>query len=351
MATSGTVGTTRFTTRKVLERVYGRCRIAPPQLTPERLQIGLDHLFLRLQAMGSKGIPLWTVGKHILPLYVARQSVPTPLGTIDLLNCNLRQLNRLTGTASAFEGTAENAFDGDFATADVQVTANGWLQLQLDSATRVPIYGVLPGASGTWSFTIQGSDDGVAFETLHVVTEQVMVDEEWYWFDVEGVGEWEYYRLQATDGTILNIREWVLSSLPTEINLASVNLDDYSTLPNKVFLSRPTQFWFNKTREEPIITLWPVPNEQCRFWNLVVYTHREVQDVGSLTQEIEVPQRWFLPMVSRVAGDVAFEDKEVDPQWAQIVMEAATKDWNEAWDGESDASPAQLVPGIGVYTR
>lgn len=351
MSTSGTVGTTRFTTRKVLERAYGRCRIAPQQLTPERLQIGLDHLFLRLQAMASKGIPLWTIGKHILPLYVARQSVPTPLGTVDLLTANLRQLNRLTGTASATEGTAENAFDGDFDTADVQTVVNGQITLQLDSATRASMFGILPGVTGTWSFLIQGSDDGSAFETLYTVTEQDMVDEEWFWFDVEGIGDWAYYRLQATDDTILNVREWVLSSLPTEINLAPLNLDDYSTLPNKVFLSRPTQFWFDRTREQPILTLWPSPNEQCRFWNLVVYTHREVQDVGSLTQELEVPQRWFLPVISRIAGDLAFEDKEVDPEWALTVMAAATADWREAWDGESDSAPTQMVPGIGVYTR
>jgi hypothetical protein len=349
LATSGTVDTTVFNTRKVIDNAYGRCRIARQEITSERIETAMDALFLRLQAMANKGIPLWAVQKEILPLYVARQTVPTPAGTVNVLNLNLRRLNRLTGTATSSAGTAENAFDGDFETICTTL-ANGWIQLALDSGTRVPMFGILPGASGTWSYEIQGSDDGVAFTSIYTATAETVVDSEWIWFDVEGVEDWSYYRLQATTATVLAVRELVFGNTPTEINLAPLNRDDYSSLPNKTMLSQPTQYWLNKERALPLITLWPAPNEQSKLWNLVAYVQRQIMDVGTMRQEIECRKSDYLAIVLRLSADLAVCDKGVDINLIPILEEQAERAWTALWDGESDDAPTMLTPNIGVYT-
>lgn len=349
MAVSGTVDTTVFNTRRVIDNAYARCRIARQEITSERIETAMDALFLRLQAMANKGIPLWAVQKEILPLYVARQTVPTPAGTVNVLNLNLRRLNRLTGTASSSAGTADNAFDGDFATITTTL-ANGWIQLALESGTRVPMFGILPGASGTWSYTIQGSDDGVVFTTIYTATAETVVDNAWIWFDVEGVEDWSYYRLQATDLTVLAVRELVFGNTPNEINLAPLNRDDYSTLPDKVMLSQPTQYWLDKQRDLPLIMLWPSPNEQTRFWNLVAYVQRQIMDVGTMRQEIECRKSDYLAIVQRLAADLAIGDKGVDLALIPILQAESDVTWAALWDGESDDAPTMLTPNIGVYT-
>src|SRR5215471_8611059 len=110
MATSGTVSTTVFETQKLIDHSFRRTKLSPQQITPEYLETATDLLFLSLS---TRGIALWCVEKIILPMYEAVQTVPCPVGTVDVLNCNLRTSNRLTGTNSSSEGTADLAFDGD----------------------------------------------------------------------------------------------------------------------------------------------------------------------------------------------------------------------------------------------
>jgi hypothetical protein len=262
----------------------------------------------------------------------------------------LRRSSRLTGIASSSAGVAANAFDSDFATICTTL-ANGWIQLQLESGTRVPMFGILPGASGTWNYEIQGSDDGLAFTTIYTATAETVVDNQWIWFDVEGVEDWTYYRLQATTATILAVRELVFAHMPNEINLALLNRDDYSTLPDKVMLSQPTQYWLDRQRDVPIITLWPAPNEQTRFWNLTAYLLMQIMDVGSMRQEIQCRKSDYLAIVERLAADLVVVDKGADVELIPVLEARSKISWTDLWDGESDDSPTQLVPNIGVYTK
>jgi hypothetical protein len=350
VATSGTVGTTVFNTAKLIEHAYGRCKIARQEIVGEKLEIARELLFLRLSTLANRNIPLWAIESFILPLYQGVFSVPTPQGTVNILDLNMRRSNRLTGTASSSSGTAGNAFDDDFDTI-CTTGADGWIQLQLDDGTRVPMFGFLPGASGDWSYTVQGSDDGVSFVTLYTATEEAVVDSAWVWFDVEGVEDFTYYRLQATDGTVLAIRELVFANTPNEINMALMNRTNYSNMPDKTFQSQPTQYWLDKQRVVPIITLWPAPNLQTRYWTLTGYLQRQIQDVGSLTQEVEVRQSDYMAIMARLAADIGLQDKEVDADWAQVLAVEADREWTSLLDGESDDAPATLLPNISPYTR
>jgi hypothetical protein len=335
----------------MIDNAYGRCKILREKITSERIEVANDLLFLRLSAMANRGIPLWCIQKTILPIYLAEYSVPTPIGTVEVLDLNLRRTMRPSGTASSSSGTAANAFDGDFSTACTQVVPNGWIQLQYDSATAIPMFGILPNASGTWSYTIQVSDDGIAFTTIYTATDQAVVAGEWQWFDVEGVEEHAYYRLQAGATTTLNVTELVFANTPTEVNLAPLNRDDYSSLPNKFLQSQPSQYWFDRQREQPIITLWPTPNEQSRLWNLVGYLHRQIEDVGTMVQEIELRQSDYLAVMARLAADLALADPEVtDPNLITLILNQADTEGRDMWDGESDDSPTTITPNIRPYT-
>lgn len=349
MATSGTVDTTVFPTRKVIDNAYGLCRIARQEITAERIETAMDWLFMRLQMAANKGIPLWAVRKAIIPIYLGEQSVETPDGTVNVLNLNLRRTSRLEGTASSSAGVAANAFDSDFDTICTTL-ANGWIQLQLDSETMVPMFGILPGASGAWSYEIQVSDDGVTFTTIYTATAETVVDQEWIWFDVEGVQDWAYYRLQATGGTVLAVRELVFANMPNEINMAPLNRDDYSSMPNKVMLSQPTQYWLDKQRAKPVITLWPAPNQQTQYWNLVAYLQMQIMDVGTMREEIECRKSDYLAIVERLAADLAVADKGVDINLIPTLEARSAASWRDMWDGESDDAPATLVPNISPYT-
>jgi hypothetical protein len=350
MATSGTVSQTVFNTRKVIDHAFRRCKLSPQQITPEYLETAQDLLYLYLSTLASKGIPLWCVEKIILPMYENVQTVPCPAGTVDVVNANLRTSNRLTGVPDSSEGDSANAFDGDIDTECVQILAGGWISLELDSGTVAPLFGILPGVSGNWDFSIQGSVDGTTWRNLYTATELPMADGEWFWVDVEGVLDYSFYRLKANNATVLDVREFYIGQLLQEIPLAKINRDDYSNLPNKFFPGRPVQFWYNKTRA-PEMILWPTPEEAYTFSQIVAYRTRYVQDVGKLTQELEIPQNWYLAVVLQLAVALCDEIPEVQPGRKLELEPEMREKLREAWDSQTDGAPSYIVPNISPYTR
>ena len=353
MATSGTVSTTVFNTRKVIDHAFRRCKLSPQQITPEYIETAQDLLFLFLSTLASKGIALWAIDKVILPLYAYQQTVPCPVGTVDVLNANLRTSTRVTNETlfTSSEGFAEYAFDGDIDTECVQTLPAGWIQSQLDSVTAAPLFGILPGSSGLWDVSIQASQDGITWTTLYTNDALIALDGEWHWIDIQGVIPYLYYRLQANNLTVLNVREFYVGNLPNEIEIAKVNRDDYANLPNKFFTGRPVQFWYNKQRDQPLMEIWPAPMEQYTFAQLVLYTQRYVQDVGSMTQELEVPQRWYKPIMLQLGKDLAGEIAEVQPGVANEIAMELMPVLREAWDSETDSAPSYILPNISCYTR
>ena len=79
MATSGTVSSTVFETRKVVEHAFRKMKMVPSQITAEYLEVALDLLYLQLSTLSTRGIKLWNIEKILVPLYERQQSVSTPL--------------------------------------------------------------------------------------------------------------------------------------------------------------------------------------------------------------------------------------------------------------------------------
>lgn len=351
MATSGTVSTTTFTNQQIIDHAFRRCKLVPQQIAGEEITTALDLLWLVTSTLVNKGIKLWNVDKIIVPLYNRVQSVPLPVGTVDILNMNLRTQSRITGTATASTGVAGNAFDGDLSTACTQTAINGTITMLLPSAQTISTFGILPNASGDWEFVIEGSNDNFTSATALVTKTVTVVDGEWLWYDVEGVADFLSYRLRSTSATaILDVTELVYQTTPQEIPMYQLNRDDYANLPDKTSTGRPTQFWWDKKRTQPIALMWPAPGPAFTYAQLTCYVQRYMDDVGSLTQELEVPQRWYMAMVCQLAAELGREIKEVDEALLPRLDQDARKYLNDAWDGESEGSDIFWRPNISPYT-
>jgi hypothetical protein len=131
-----------------------------------------------------------------------------------------------------------------------------------------------------------------------------------------------------------------------------MNRDDYTNLPNKAFQNnRPLQYWFDRQVNNPIMHMWPVPNAAATVCQIVVWRQRYIMDVGTMTQDIEVPQRWFEAIVSGLAAKMALELVEVDVNLIPILDEKAAISLNIAQMEERDNSPMMIAPNISPYTR
>lgn len=351
MPTSGTVGTTVFTNQQIIDHAFRRCKMVEQEITGEHITIALDLLWLFTQTLVNKGIKLWNVVPIILPIYEREQTVPLPVGTEDLYTINLRTSQRITGTATATEGVAQNAFDGNVTTACVQTLPAGSITMTLASATAVSTFGVLPAVSGTWDYIIEASNDN--FVTSIPLITQVgkdVVAGEWLWADVQGVTAYQYYRLRATGTTILDVLELVYQDAPNEIPMYKLNRNDYANLPDKVSTGRPTQYWYDRQRA-PQMELWPSPQFQFTFSQITGFVQRQLQDVGAMTDELEVPDRWYLAIVCNLASHLGREIKEVQEELVPRLDMDAKYYLDDAWTGETDEADVYLRPNISPYTR
>lgn len=360
MTVSGTVSQTVFTTRQVIDHAFRRCRLPPQLITSEHITTATDVLYLLMSELVNRGIPLWAIDAQILSLYEGSNEVVCPVGTVDVLNLNLRTIQRLNGTASSTEGDAENAFDGDVTTSCTQVAAAGSITLEFDSEADVAIFGILPNATGTWNFQLQTSPDGTSFTTIYADTAYSAVNGQWLWLDLfapDSIAESEalngitHVRLLAIAPTVLDVREFVVANMPSEIPMARINRDDYVNLPDKTFQGRPVQYWLDLQRDAPVIRLWPAVQGTYTFAQLLMTRKRYLMDVGTLTQTLDIPQRWYEAIVAELARRLGLETTEVDPNLFPTLQLSADRAMQIAWNAEGDSSPVFLRVNISPYTR
>jgi hypothetical protein len=134
----------------------------------------------------------------------------------------------------------------------------------------------------------------------------------------------------------------------TDIPMYRMNLDEYNWLPNKSTEgTQPLQYWFDRQRT-PKIHVWPVPNSGDH--DIVYYRHRQIQDIGSLTQELEIPARWLEAIIWQLSLRLCFEIPGVTPERVQMVSAMADKHMIDTENEETDKSNTYISPEIGVYT-
>ena len=353
MAYSGSIGTTVTTVQTLIDHGARRSGKMAEELTSEQVLSARQSLYFLLSNLINIGIQYWAINKKVYGLKSDQYIYDLPLGGNDVLNVLYRWMNRPDGSyVSSAGGVVANLYDGDVNTICTQTSPNG--NISVDYGLNNPLYigsiGILPGATGSWSVIYEGSADGITWTTLADLGLIAVVDDEWIWTDIVAGQTVRFYRIRAYNGTTLSLRELYFGNNSTEITMSRLNRDDYTNLPNKNFTAnQPFQFWFNRTIPQAQIWLWPVP--QNAFYQMTVWYSRQIMDVGDLSGELEIPQRWYMAVVSMLAHQMSLELPGVDMARITYLEGQANKYLGQAEEEERDRSPIYFAPNISVYTR
>jgi hypothetical protein len=353
MTTSGTYGTTVINVQEFIDKGARRAGKLAEELTSEQVSTARSSLHILLSTLINIGIQYFAIDKKVFGLKENQYIYTLPAGSNDVLQALYRRMNRPTGDyATSDGGNVANAFDSDIDTVCTQTSANG--DISVNYGTNNPIYigsiGILPAASGSATVIYEYSYDGSTWETLYSPGAEVWVDNEWIWHDIDPGVTAQYYRIRATGGTTLSLRELFFGNNSTEITMARLNRDDYTNLPNKNFTAnQPFQYWFDRTIPQPSMYLWPVPSDT--FVQMTVWYSRQIEDVGALTNEIAVPGRWYEAVLMMLSHRMALELPGVEVARIQYLEQQAEKYLHQAEQEERDKSPIYFAPNIGVYTR
>jgi len=351
MAFSETIGQTVTKVQTLIDKGARRSGKLAEELTSEQIVSARQSLFFLLSNLSNIGIQYWAINKKVFGLKADQYVYELPAGSIDALNVLYRKMSRPTGGYAASSGQVANAFDGDVNTINVQTAPNG--NLSINYGTNNLIYagsiGILPGVSGNFNILLETSTDGVIWTLLRDTGVTIWVDNEWLWYDIEPGVSAQWYRMRETGGNTLQVREFYVGNNSTEIPMARLNRDDYTSLPNKNFTAnQPFQYWFNRTVPRPQITLWPVPSDP--FIQMTVWYSRQVMDVSDLYGALEVPDRWLLAVQSMLAHQMSLELPGVPLERIAYLEGQSIKYLNEAEQEERDKSPIYFAPNISVYT-
>ena len=330
MATSGTIDTTVISTDVVLAHAMRRCGVAATGQTPEIVEIAQECLFFLMLALTGRGINLWCVDKQIIDVVVGQKKYVLPPGTLSVLNYAFSTATYVTGT----DTSAATSY-----------------QVALSSNSTVVRAGVTFSVLPTTDTLLQFSDNGITWTTATTIPQKdlPLTTGTRAWYDMNISGSHAYYRVYAAAG--LTSTELLLCSQISDLPIKAMNRDDYTALPNKDAAGSPSVNVFFEKLKNPEISLWPVPNVSGN--QLSIWRHRQIQDVGSLTQQLDIPNRWYEDVIWQLARSLMFELPAgvVDMARMQAVLGMADTAQITVESGENDDAPTFYTPGISVYTK
>lgn len=330
MAVSGTISLTKFNTLKVIEQAFRRCRLSAQQITAEMQDYAKDTLYLILSDIANGKCPSWCIEKQIYPFYQGQPIVTLDIGTVDVLNANYRVEQALEGAVTTTSTTYISYLGG---TAQGGGTVNSVGVKWTGNSVPLTFYT----SDNLIDWTEVGSQSTVA--SAGEIT----------WTDIAIGLPSNYFKIQSVQPFVYE--NVYLGTLPQEIPMGQLNKDQYIAQSNKVFEGRPLTYWFKRDRENPKMLLWPAPNAAAEQCQLVVWRQRHIMDVGTLAQEIDVPQRWLEAIICTLASKLALETPAVDANMIGVLDQKAAQAMQVARDGDNDGSVIQIQPAIRYYTR
>jgi hypothetical protein len=133
-------------------------------------------------------------------------------------------------------------------------------------------------------------------------------------------------------------------TLQSDLTISRISVSTYASIPNKLTEGRPIQVKVDRGRDNPTVTVWPVPdnnNYVFKYWRM-----RRIEDAGSGVETADINFR-FLPCL--VAGLAYYIAMKVPELAERIPMLKADYDeqFNLAAGEDREKATLRLVPRIG----
>lgn len=354
MAYSNTTGQTKVNVDQLIAYAFRDAGRTAEEMTPEYADAGKQALFYNLQNLSNMGVNLWLLENKLIGTVNAQQYITLPATTIDVREANwVYTINQQISNALPVSNVnSALLFDGTLDGYATSTIGANWFGASYSPAQRVFYVGFnayAPGGTATYNFVFETSEDGVTWTTQQVFPATTLADREWAYFNIEVTPTHTAYRVRETVATTFSLRQLVFSQSQQVIPMARLNRNDYWSLPNKQFPSnRALQYWFDR-QIDPKMYLWPVPNNDFQMFQLII--EKQMQDVGELTNEIYVPDRWIACVQAQLSHKLSMQIPGVDLNRITYLEAQANKLFLQASEEDRDKSPIYFQPNISYYTR
>jgi len=359
LAYSNTTGRTKVNVDQLISYAFRDAGKSAEEMTPEIVDTGKQALFYNLQNLSNLGVNLWLLEDKVIGAQTNSQWVTLPATTIDVREANwVYIVNPSITSALPTDNVDAPVLFNQTTNDDLSLHATSTLSKNYFGASYTPQTRIFyvgfnayaPSGAATYNLDFQVSNDGVTWETWESFPETTLADREWAYFTINATQQFYYFRLNnRTTASTFSLRAIQFAQSQQVIPLARLNRDDYWNLPNKQFPSdRSLQYWYDR-QIEPKMYLWPVPNNNYQVFQLLI--EKQMEDVGTLTNEIYVPDRWINSVQASLSHRLSLQIPGVDQARIQYLEGQADKLFMQANNEERDKSPIYFQPNISYYTR
>jgi hypothetical protein len=127
-----------------------------------------------------------------------------------------------------------------------------------------------------------------------------------------------------------------------DLTVDRVSRDYYLSIPNKLSIGRPVQFYVNR-QITPQLVIWPKPDTS---YYLIVDKLVRMDDAGSGANTIDIPFRFYPCLVAGLAYYIAMKKA---PDRVQLLKAVYEEEFDRAKSEDRDRASLQLTPVRNWY--
>ena len=132
-------------------------------------------------------------------------------------------------------------------------------------------------------------------------------------------------------------------STQSDLNISRISVSTYSSIPNKISQGRPIQVYVDRGRDNPSITVWPVPDSND--YTLVYWRMRRIQDAGAGAETADMNFRFLPCLMAGLAYYIAMKEPDLMPRVPMLQAEYE-KQFDLAAGEDREKATLSLVPRI-----
>ena len=126
-----------------------------------------------------------------------------------------------------------------------------------------------------------------------------------------------------------------------DLTITRISVSTYATIPNKTDTGRPIQVFIERLRDNPRITVWPVPSSD--EYTFVYWRLRRIEDAGSGAQTADMNFRFLPCLVAGLAYHIAMKVPELAPRIEMLKAEYEAQFVLAAGE-DREKTPFRFVP-------
>ena len=137
-------------------------------------------------------------------------------------------------------------------------------------------------------------------------------------------------------------------STQADLTISRISFPTYSSIPNKLTKGRPIQVWVQRLRDNPTITVWPVPEQGTALAPYYIFKYwrmRRIEDAGSGVQTPDMNFRFLPALMAGLAYNIAMKMPELEAR-LPMLKEVYDEEFNLAAAEDREKATIRLVPRI-----